>query len=136
MWLEEKTSTSNQSNINFSFCCQEGKIKRSMKGEALTHSGNPVRIIRVGSLLPQTGSYPRYAQLYFYDAENELQNKLNCMKLCPGDVDEDLVKEPIRIFDANSSVAKACRMARDWCDDNTTQDITIKLIGQRQPRQK
>ena len=32
---------------------------------------------RIGSLLPQEGAVPKYAQVYIFDTENELQNRLN-----------------------------------------------------------
>jgi len=31
---------------------------------------------RIGSLIPEEGNRPQYAQLYIYDAENEVQNRL------------------------------------------------------------
>lgn len=32
---------------------------------------------RIGTLVPSCGSPPKFAQLYVYDPENELQNRLN-----------------------------------------------------------
>ncbi|GJZ52942.1 hypothetical protein Tco_0607827 [Tanacetum coccineum] len=31
---------------------------------------------RIGSLLPKDGTQPRYAQLWFFDAKNEIRNRL------------------------------------------------------------
>lgn len=30
---------------------------------------------RIGSLLPEPGSTPKFAQLYIYDTQNEIQNR-------------------------------------------------------------
>ena len=31
---------------------------------------------RIGSLLPEPGATPKFAQLYIYDTQNELQNRI------------------------------------------------------------
>lgn len=32
---------------------------------------------RIGSLLPEPGNAPKFAQLYIYDTKNEIQNRIN-----------------------------------------------------------
>ena len=39
---------------------------------------------RIGSLLPEIGKRPQFAQLYRYDTENEINNRMNC--LLEGDI--------------------------------------------------
>ncbi|XP_071700075.1 uncharacterized protein [Rutidosis leptorrhynchoides] len=82
-------------------------------------------------LLPQEGSRPKYAQLYFYDTDNESRNHLSAFldahsKDLP---DQTITTNLINMLDEFSTVAQAFRMARDWCDNNTTTDFQLLLIG-------
>lgn len=36
---------------------------------------------QIGSLLPLDGSTPKFAQLYIYDTENEVKNRLHALRL-------------------------------------------------------
>jgi hypothetical protein len=36
---------------------------------------------RIGTLLPESGQTPKYAQLYIYDTENEIQNRIHPFRL-------------------------------------------------------
>jgi len=66
-------------NNMFSFTSIGGKIDSSMNNG----SAPPQFIIsgqnyhRIGSLLPEAGSNPNFAQLYIYDIENELSNRMS-----------------------------------------------------------
>ena len=42
----------------------------------------------IGSLLPDEGEAPKFAQLYIYDTENEIKNRLNIMQ----DVDATILQ--------------------------------------------
>ena len=66
-----------------SFTSIGGKIDTSMN-----NGSTPPQFIlngqnyhRIGSLLPQDGSKPKFAQLYIYDTENEIKNKMNHFRL-------------------------------------------------------
>lgn len=64
-------------NSMFSFTSIGGKVESSINNG----SGPPQFILsgqnyhRIGSLLPNEGSAPKFAQLYIYDTQNELQNR-------------------------------------------------------------
>lgn len=66
-------------NNMFSFTSIGGKIDSSMNNG----SAPPQFILsgqnyhRIGSLLPEPGSNPKFAQLYIYDTENELINRMS-----------------------------------------------------------
>lgn len=56
----------------------------------------------IGSLIPEEGNRPQYAQLYIYDAENEVQNRLAIHSSDPaGDsaADARIVESLIAMFD-------------------------------------
>lgn len=64
-------------NSMFSFTSIGGKVDSSMN-----NGGGPPQFIlsgqnfhRIGSLLPDNGSSPKFAQLYIYDTQNELENR-------------------------------------------------------------
>ncbi|KAL8159275.1 hypothetical protein V2J09_000812, partial [Rumex salicifolius] len=91
---------------------------------------------RVGSLVPHEGTPPGYAQIYFYDTENELKNRLGCINLSSKDIDEAIVTQLMDMFDAHSAVTKAFRMARDWSVANKANNVTLKLLGERVQTQR
>jgi hypothetical protein len=63
----------------------------SMGGQIHDHinngSGPPTFILsgqnfhRIGSLLPEAGTTPKFAQLYIVDTENEVQNRASVFRL-------------------------------------------------------
>ncbi|KAK1565724.1 hypothetical protein Q3G72_033350 [Acer saccharum] len=70
----------------------------------------------MGSLLLATGEKPKFAQLYIYDTENEVMNRLQSLS---GDntlssrLEFDIVSELVKMFDECNDLAKVFRMARD-----------------------
>ena len=66
----------------FSFTCMGGKIDKSMN----VGNGPPVYKLSsqnyhmIGSLLPTPGSSPKFAQLYIYDTQNEVSNRMKTMR--------------------------------------------------------
>ena len=66
-------------NSMFSFTSIGGNIQSSINDG----SGPPQFILhgqnyhRIGSLLPNSGSSPKFAQLYIYDTQNEVSNRLS-----------------------------------------------------------
>jgi hypothetical protein len=35
----------------------------------------------IGTLLPEEGNQPRWVQLYIYDTEHEIENRINALKM-------------------------------------------------------
>ncbi|GKC64740.1 helicase-like protein [Tanacetum coccineum] len=88
---------------------------------------------RIGSLLPKQGIQPRYAQLYFFDTENEVQNRISAFtdKETLEGVDPSIVQRLIEMLNQSSSVAKAFRMAKNWCHSHGSINVQLKLLGER-----
>ncbi|GJR09502.1 ATP-dependent DNA helicase PIF1 [Tanacetum coccineum] len=88
---------------------------------------------RIGSLLPQEGTQPRYAQLWFFDTQNELRNRLNAfVDNETGDsVDGTIVGSLIEMLDRSSAIAQAFRMARDWCHSHSSVNVELRLLSER-----
>ncbi|KAK0598047.1 hypothetical protein LWI29_031036 [Acer saccharum] len=70
----------------------------------------------MGSLLPATEEKPKFAQLYIYDTENEVVNRLQALS---GDntlssrLEFDIVSELVKMFDECNDLEKVFRVARD-----------------------
>ena len=64
-------------NTMFAFMSPAAKVDKTInngKGPPTIHiQGQPCH--RIGSLLPPSGGVPKFAQLYIYDIEHEVQNK-------------------------------------------------------------
>lgn len=66
-------------NTMFSFTSLRGNVQNT-----INDGGGPPQFIftgqnyhRIGSLLPEEGGVPKYAQLYIYDTQNEIHNRLS-----------------------------------------------------------
>ena len=53
-------------------------ISHSICPPTIRIQGQPCH--RIGSLLPMPGKEPKFAQLYIYETENEVQNRINTMR--------------------------------------------------------
>ncbi|XP_019191668.1 PREDICTED: uncharacterized protein LOC109186192 [Ipomoea nil] len=87
----------------------------------------------MGSLLPQSGGRPKFAQLYIYDTQHEIDNRLTLL----GDdhstntIHREIVKDIKDALDENNVLVKSFRMAKTNMESNQRVDIKIKLIGKR-----
>ena len=90
---------------------------------------------RIGTLLPDDGSPPRFIQLYIYDTTNEVQNRINALD--SGDRTQDnfdpvIIRNLIKMLDDHNPFVKKFRMARDRLADNPNEEFTIRLIGAKE----
>ncbi|XP_019152280.1 PREDICTED: uncharacterized protein LOC109149095, partial [Ipomoea nil] len=87
----------------------------------------------LGSLMPEFGSRPKFAQLYIYDTQNEIQNRIDAIR--EDDVHNKLHAEIVQdiqdALDQNNVLVKSFRMARTEIETNPMAEIKIKLIGKR-----
>lgn len=69
-------------NTMFSFTSMGGKVDRTVTDARGPYSfrlyGENYHLL--GSLLPVEGQPPKFAQLYIYDTENEIQNRLSAVR--------------------------------------------------------
>lgn len=72
---------------------------------------------KIGLLLPLDGQPPKFAQLYIYDTEHEVPNRMkpfNSLKNKSG-INENVVDELVKMFDKTNVIVQAFRIARDKC---------------------
>ncbi len=87
----------------------------------------------MGSLFPVDGQRPKFAQLYIYDTENEIDNRMRAIQ-GNGDlqnIDRNIITELIQLFNSQNEIVKAFRMARDRFREIDYLPITLRLIGVR-----
>lgn len=95
----------------------------------------------IGSLLPLDTSRPKFAQLYFYDTEKEVQNRMKALwkdgkDTLEEDLDSEIVSGLIRMFDEQNPIAKVFRMARDRFEHAVEVPLSIRLIAKRKWQHK
>jgi hypothetical protein len=88
----------------------------------------------IGSLILEEGSKPRWAQLYIYDTEHEVENRISASK---GDGDNSTIDPTIvaglqKMLDEHNILAKMFRMARDRFTEDDYHEYTLKLISKRE----
>ncbi|WOH12558.1 hypothetical protein DCAR_0832063 [Daucus carota subsp. sativus] len=81
-----------------------------------------------GSLIPNDGDTPKFCQLYIYDTENELENRMQWMDVKDGDkVDASIVDGLMKMLDETNELVKEFRIARDRFKDSPFVDLKIIL---------
>ncbi|XP_066162009.1 uncharacterized protein [Oryza sativa Japonica Group] len=87
---------------------------------------------RIGTLVPSCGSPPKFAQLYVYDPENELQNRLNIFEN-DGDnsdkADPEIIRALSSMLDAENTLVQSFRYARERVIRHGNQQVTLRLLG-------
>ncbi|ONM00789.1 hypothetical protein ZEAMMB73_Zm00001d030312 [Zea mays] len=87
---------------------------------------------RIGTLLPQRGTQPKFAQLYTYDTEHETQNRLGIFETddgAGGQPDPEMVSSLLDMLNENNSLVKAFRCTRERLEREGDQKITLRLLG-------
>ncbi|KAK4258310.1 hypothetical protein QN277_007769 [Acacia crassicarpa] len=84
----------------------------------------------IGSLLPPPGNPPMYAQLYIYDIDNEVSNRISSVSrhVNAEILDPTIVQMLKDCLDKHNSIVKKYRKAADIIKENVVPDISIRLI--------
>lgn len=87
---------------------------------------------RIGSLLPPEEAIPNFAQLYIYDTENEVSNRIAALSSADADesdLDLDIVHGLIEMLDECNPLVKQFRMARDLLQAHGNERAGIRIVG-------
>ncbi|KAL6555557.1 hypothetical protein OROHE_007229 [Orobanche hederae] len=91
---------------------------------------------RIGSLLPTSWNSPKFSQLYIYDIEHEVDNRINVMsnrsKPSRNSLDVSIINDPKNMLDDNNSLVKSFRMVRERFQSDSDIRRRLKLIGERE----
>ena len=88
---------------------------------------------RIGTLLPNNGEDPQFAQSYFYDTENEVQHRMNVFSngQINSDLDPSIVDALVQMFHESNTLVKIFWMSRDRFIDTDVHQLRLCLIGSR-----
>ncbi|KAL4555060.1 hypothetical protein LXL04_037671 [Taraxacum kok-saghyz] len=126
-------------NSMFCFTSTGGKLNDNFNagGGPYTFRLSGHNYHRIGTLLPtHADGRPRFAQLYIYDTENEVDNRIySIQNFTPSSGDEvifrDILRELIEMLDRHNSLFQAFRMARERFLESTMQPVRLRLISSR-----
>ncbi|XP_074342600.1 uncharacterized protein LOC141680209 [Apium graveolens] len=136
MWNEERNRKSNKSSSpTFSIGCKNGQVELSKErsppflyyllsgGEKTAYFLKNIRT----SLKPKEGKSPKFAQLYVYDTENEIQNRTDVVPGSDG-LDPEIVEGLLKILYENNKLYEGFRYARDHLNISDTDDFSLILV--------
>lgn len=87
---------------------------------------------KMGTLKPANGQNPKFAQLYIYDTDNEIDHRIKAL-CADGDVDghldRDIVKKLQDMLDDVNPLVKTFRTARDRLKENPDERIAIRILS-------
>ncbi|KAK9055483.1 hypothetical protein SSX86_026566 [Deinandra increscens subsp. villosa] len=84
----------------------------------------------IGSLCPVPEKGPRFQQLYVYDTENEISNRLRIFNDGDdNDLSPDIVRSLLQMLDANNELVKVFRLARDLCASTDVPEFSLRIFS-------
>lgn len=119
-------------NSMFQFTSMGGKIDRKINdgNGPYCFKLNGMNYHLIGSLKPKEGETPKFCQLYIYDTENEIQNRINAV---PGSdqLDPEIIEGLLRMLNDNNKLAQGFRMARDRFNLEEPDDFNLLLVSSK-----
>lgn len=87
----------------------------------------------LGCLQPRDGQSPKFCQLYIYDTENEVENRISaiCGNHDDEQVDKDIVEGLLKMLDRHNKLVKAFPLGRDRVNNDESDDFKLVLISSR-----
>ncbi|MCH79378.1 ATP-dependent DNA helicase PIF1, partial [Trifolium medium] len=123
-------------NSMFAFTSMGGEIN-----DNINNGGGPPQFIlggqnyhRIGSLLPEAGTTPKFAQLYVFDTQNEANNRAACFRSSnkkKDTIDISLVKDLQDMIHSFNPLAKAYRKVRDSFQSGSGCQLSLRLYRNR-----
>ncbi|KAL6662326.1 hypothetical protein ACP70R_000185 [Stipagrostis hirtigluma subsp. patula] len=95
---------------------------------------------RIGSLLPADGEPPQFVELYIYDTDHEIDNRIRALdpsERIEADLDRDIIVGLLQMLDEHNPLVRSFRMARDRlreCDPvqynlPTCEQLALLVVG-------
>lgn len=114
----------------FAFTSMDGKVDHY-----INHARSPY-IYRLngqnhhvfGTLIPNDGEDLKFCQLYNYDTENEVMNKMKWFKVDDGEkIDAEVIEGLIKMWDETNQLVSKFRYARDRLKEEPIRELRIKM---------
>ncbi|CAI0427052.1 unnamed protein product [Linum tenue] len=84
---------------------------------------------RIGSLLPPDGEKPKFAQLYIFEPENEIDNRLANFASRDGLLMPELLTSLLQMLDQHNQLVKTFRRVRQQLQDSSTTNLKLRIFG-------
>lgn len=84
---------------------------------------------RIGSLCPEQNARPQFLQLYIYDTENEVANRLESFQRSGHGLRPDIVERLIEILDEHNELVQLFRTARNKMAEANIPEFKVRLFG-------
>ncbi|KAI9107797.1 hypothetical protein K1719_021133 [Acacia pycnantha] len=126
MWAAESIkSVKKNLNPQFGMCCCNGKGRRALFFCPFRAKSPSYR-----ELIAPTGNRPVYTQMYIYDTDNEVLNRISSVSrhVNAENLDPTIVEILKECLDKHNSIVKNYRKDGDIIKDNVVPDISIRLI--------
>ncbi|KAL1567535.1 DNA helicase [Salvia divinorum] len=87
----------------------------------------------IGSLLPPDGCTPKFAQLYIYDTDNEVNNRIMSVRerYAANNLYSEIVVDIQKMLDECNVLAKSFRMAKQKIAESDQVNVNLRLLGKR-----
>ncbi|PWA59776.1 helitron helicase-like domain-containing protein [Artemisia annua] len=84
----------------------------------------------IGKMCPDQGVRPRFLQLYIYDTDNEVRNRLeHFTSNGQNPLRQDIVEGLIEILDHHNALVQLFRIARDKLQDMELPEFKVRLFN-------
>ncbi|OMO51526.1 hypothetical protein COLO4_37635 [Corchorus olitorius] len=119
-------------NSLFQFTLLGAKVDTSLNSKPgpFVFTVNGLTFHSIGSLLPVEGQPPRFAQLYVYDTDKEVENRINSL-FQDGEadnVDPEIICGLIDMLNQHNEIAKVFRTTKDHLSELSAVNMKIRLI--------
>lgn len=121
-------------NSMLAFTSMGGKIDYSINKSRgpYVFKLNGVNYHRFGSLIPNNGDEPKFCQLYIYDTENEVENRIKSIGGQDGnEVDPNIVEGLVNMLDGTNEVVKRFRRARERFEAGNVVGLKVVMQASR-----
>lgn len=113
-------------NSMFSFTSIKGNVNHSINNRVGPYiyrlNGQNHHVF--GALIPNDGDDPKFCQLYMYDTENEVSNRMKWIDVDGGDgINSEIVEGLMKMLDDTKELVKEFRVARDHFKDSSYVDL-------------
>ncbi|XP_031095112.1 uncharacterized protein LOC115999399 [Ipomoea triloba] len=101
-------------------------------GSLQPNSGAPPKFAQL--YIHDSGAPPKFAQLYIHDTNNEITNRVNSISVngtSSTDVQLAVVNDIKEALDEHNVLVKSFRMARNELQNDSTREIKMRLIAKR-----
>ncbi|CAI0422981.1 unnamed protein product [Linum tenue] len=84
---------------------------------------------RIGSLLPAEGERPKFAQLYMFEPENEIDNRLSNFASRDSQLMPELLTSLLHMLDQHNELVKTFRRIRQQLQTSATPNMKLRIFG-------